>query len=250
MKTKKNQEPEEKGPFYYMFGRHDRTKWENIWWWITIIFWHRSIGKIPDFFREIKWAFQRVFRSHHSSDRDIWGLHDHLTPILLGKLKAFRASPLHGHPCTFCDWDPEDESGYGHIGMTKEDYDKAKAEGHYKGGGFDAWLETIDKMVFAFDFLCYYEDFDEKRRDAMLARYGLEYPHQKKPENRKVSYAYKTKDGGYMSSHLPPDDPDNKDREFLGEEVSYYNFDLEREYYKKVQEGLDLFAEYYLSLWD
>lgn len=246
---KKKPETDEKSFLDYMLESRKKTKWQKIWWWTTVIFWHRSIGKIPDFFREIKWAFQRTFRSNHASDRDIWGLADHLTPILLGKLKAFRASPLHGYPAAFCDWDPEDESGHGHVGMTKEDYDKAKAEGHYVGGGFDAWLEALDKMVFAFDFLCYYEDFNEKRRDAMLARHGLEYPHKKIPENRKVHYAYKSKDH-YMSSHLPPDDPDNKDREFLGEEISYYNFDLERKYYEKVQEGLELFAKYYLSLWD
>ena len=242
---KKNQENEEKSFLDYML--EDMREKENpILRWISIYFWHRPTTMIGDFFRGIKWSLQRFFRSHHSSDRDIWDLHSHLAPILLGKLKAFRASPLHGYPSCFSDWDEK----YGCGPYDKEEYDKAVEEGHILGGGFEAWLKTLDKMIFAFDFLTYYEHWDEKKRDAMLARHGLEYPHQKKPENRKINYAYKGKDGHFMSSHLPPDDPDNKNRTFLGEEISYYNFDLEREYYEKVQEGLSLFAKHFMSLWD
>jgi hypothetical protein len=84
----------------------------------------------------------------------------------------------------------------------------------------------------------------------MLNRYGLIYPHQKIPENRKVSYAYKNKDGNFMSSPLPPDDPENKENKFLGEEVSYYNFELESKYYDRALEGFKLFGKYFMNLGD
>jgi hypothetical protein len=248
-------EKEEKSFLDYMM-EEGRDKKENpILRKLSIIFWYRSIARIPDWYREVKWFFQRLFRSYHASDCDIWGLHDHLAPIILGKLKAFRASPLHGYPSIFSEWGYEgctDE--YGGMGMTKEEYDKAREAGDFVGGEFDAWLKTLDEMIFAFDFMTNYEASD-KKRDAMLARYGLEYPHKKIPENKRVNYVYRIgkkgeKDSHIMTSHVPPDDPENKNREYLGEDIGYYNFELERKYYERVQKGLSLFAKHFMSLWD
>ena len=237
-------EKKEKSFVDYML--EDKEKENPIWRWITIVFWYRSIRKVPEMLRRVKWFFQRMFRSYHSSDCDLWGLHDHLAPIILGKLKAFRAYPLHGYPAYFCDYD--ENSGW----ESKEKYDEALAKGEVAGGEFDAWLKTLDEMIFAFDFITYYECFD-KRRDKMLKRYGLEYPHKKIPENRRVHYVYKYGEGDdecTMTSHLPPDHPENKDRKYLGEDISYYNFDLEQKYYERVQKGLELFAKHFMSLWD
>jgi hypothetical protein len=162
--------------------------------------------------------------------------------MLLGKLKAFRAMPLHGYPSTFCEYSENEWP-------SREEYDKAVAKGEILGGEFDAWIKTLDEMIFAFDFLTHYEASD-KKRDAMLKRYGLEYPHQRIPENRSIHYNYRSKEGNFMSSDRPPTDPENAEYTFLGESVSYYNFKLEREYYERVQKGLDLFAKHFMSLWD
>ena len=53
-----------------------------------------------------------------------------------------------------------------------------------------------------------------------------------------------------LADYFNHTDWENKNRTFLGEEISYYNFDLEREYYERVQKGLQLFAKHFLSLWD
>jgi len=232
-------EKNEKTMFDYMLEDKDENP---VWELIARIFWYRSIKRIPDMFRRIKWFFQRMFRPYHASDCDLWGLADHLAPIILGKLKAFRAYPLHGYPANFCEYAENEWE-------SREKYDEALAKGDVVGGEFEAWLKTLDEMIFAFDFITHYEASD-KKRDAMLKRYGLKYPHQKIPENRQVHYAYRTKSGNFMSSHLPPNDPDNADHNFLGEEISYYNFDLEKEYYERVQGGLNLFAKYFMNLWD
>lgn len=247
---------EEKGFIDYML----RDKEENkVWRLITLIFWYRTLRKIPDAYRRIKWGFQRVFRASHASDCDIWGLHDHLAPILLRKMKAFREQKQHGFPCNFSEWGYEGcTDKYGGIGITKEEYDKARAKGEYVGGENEAWEKTIDEMVFAFDFLAHYDGYSkrgERKRDEMLARYSLEYPHQKIPENRTVGYVYEYGRGDDTHTVHTDETPEEikkkgKKYRYLGESVSYYNFDLERKYYDRVQAGLDLFAKYFTSLWD
>jgi hypothetical protein len=231
---------EEKGFLDHMFEEEEK---ENpVWRFLTTIFWYRTIRRIPDVLRSVKWFFQRIVRSHHSSDCDLWGLDNHLTPIIFKKLVAFRKQPLHGYPSCLSEY-------FENEWESKEKYDEAVTKGEMLGGGFEAWLKILDEMIFAFEFLTYYEASD-KKRDKMLAKYGLEYPHQKKPENKSISYSYRLPTGDFMSSHLPPDDPENAKNKFLGESASYYNFNLEREYYERVQKGLNLFAKHFMSLWD
>ena len=202
-----------------------------------------KLEKIGDAYRLVKYFLQKLFRPYHASDCDIWNLHNHLTPIILSKLIAFRNSSLSGYPSYFSLY-------AGNEWKSKEEYDEAIAKGKILGGGFDAWLKTLDEMIFAFEFIAYYEASD-KKRDKMLDKYELKYPHERIPENREVSYIYKSGPSkNVMMSDLPPDDSDNADREYLGESISYYNFDLESEYYKRANKGLELFAKHFMSLWD
>ena len=197
--------------------------------------------RLRDFYCLIKWGLQRLFRSHHASDCDLWGLYDRLTSIILPKLKAFRKIPLHGYPSSFCEWDEN-------IGMTKEEYDKAVKKGDVEGGESEAWLHVIDEMIFAFSFV-EMDSFDEKKRAKFFKDFDIIDPHAKVPEHRKVGYAYKTKDGNTCFSHLPPG-KEEKDWEYLGEDISYFNLDLHKEQYERVQNGLNLFAKHFMSLWD
>lgn len=204
-----------------------------------------KIEKVANAYRSIKWFLQKLFRSYHASDCDIWNFHDHLTPIILGKLIAFRNSPLHGYPGCFSEYCENEWK-------SKEEYDDAVDRGDILGGEQAAWLKVLDEMIFAFEFLNCYEASD-KKRDKMLKKYGLKYPHEKIPENRMVHYVYKYGEGEdehIMTSHIPPEDKENEKYTYLGEDISYYNFDLEREYYERVEKGMKLFAKYYLSLWD
>ena len=238
-------EKKEKSFIDYML--EDSRKDENPFWeFLARVFWYRTLAKIPDLYRWIKWSLQGLLRRNHIADCDTWEMAFHLAPIILAGLKAFRDSSRHGYPCCYCEY----EENYGW--QSKEEYEKEKAEGKVLGGGPEAWEKDVNEMVFAFDFYTNYEASD-KKRDAMLARYGLIYPHQKIPENRRVHYAYrygKEGDKHVMSSDRPPDDPENAEREFLGEDVSYYNFDLEMQYYERARKGAHLFAEHFLSLWD
>lgn len=216
-------------------GAHEISVFTRIKW---------KIEKIADAYRSIKWFLQKLFRSYHASDCDIWNFHSHLTPIILDKLIAFRNSPLHGYPGCFSEYCENEWK-------SKEEYDDAVKKGDILGGEQAAWLKVLDEIIFAFEFLNYYEASD-KKRDKMLNKYGLKYPHEKTLENKKIHYVYRFGEGEdthIMSSHLPPDKKKEK-YTYLGEDVSYYNFDLEREYYERVERGMKLFAKYYLSLWD
>lgn len=230
---------EEKTFADYMIGDPKYTIWDRIGW---------KWNKVKDFAYETKWFIQRLFRSYHASDCNLWGLGHHLAKVILGKLKAFRALPLHGCPMCFSEYD---EHGW----RSKEEYDEAIAKGEMSGGSDEAWLKTLDEMIFAFEFICYYDEGSEKDLAKFLKKYNLKYPHEEIPENRKVNYIYSFNnvDGkrNIMSSHLPPDDPENKEnRIYLGEDVHYYNFELEGEYWDRVQKGLQLFAKHFMSLWD
>jgi len=229
---------EEKSFIDYMIedGDHKISIFTKIKW---------KIEKIGHAYRCVKWSSQRVFRTHHASDCDLWGLSEHLAPIILGKLQAFKNMPRHGYPSFFSDYCKEEWG-------SKEEYEDAVAKGKVTGGDEEAWNKVLDEMIFAFEFITYYEAKD-KKRDRMLKKYGLKYPHEKTPESRTVHYVYKCgkdKDKHIMSSYLPPDDPANAKREYLGEDISYYNFNLEGEYYKRAQKGLELFAKHFMSLWD
>jgi len=146
---------------------------------------------IPQCFYDVKYFFQRIIRKHHSADIDLWGLDYHLARIILPKLKAFRSRDLHGHPASFCDWDEN-------IGISKEDYDKNFKEGVYVGGGQDAWLKTLDEMIYAFEYLLYSDSFDKKQKQ-FFEKYGYLDPYRETDDNLSWGWNYKSSDGGRMS---------------------------------------------------
>lgn len=223
---------------------------------------YRFFVNIPNFFKKIKWSLQRIFRKGHYSDLDLWGLDWRLNEIILPKLIAFRNQNLHGYPATFSEWDPEDDSGYGYMGMTKEEYDKAKAEGHYVGGGFDAWLATLDEMIYAFEHQAYSDDMDRKgnpskKRIAFFKKYGYLDPHRETEDNKSWSYLYKTPDGGRMScgQHdyeriIGKDKEKYKNHTLIGKFPSYYDKDADLEQQERAAKGFELFGRYFRNLWD
>lgn len=206
---------------------------------LTLVKW--KLENIWHSLNNVKWFFQKVFRTYHASDSDLWGLYEHLAPIILKKLKAFRSYPLSGYPTDFSEY-AENEW------KSKDEYDKAKADGQFVGGGMEAWLATLDEMIFAFEFIIMHDHWNEKKRQKFFDKYGLKDPDAMIPENKHVSYIYRTSDGTTTFLNRGPEK--EKDKTYLGENVFYYNMDLEQQYWDRVQKGLHLFAKYFLGLWD
>lgn len=198
-----------------------------------------KFDRIKDFFRKIKWFLQKIFRSHHSSDCDLWNLYSHLAPTILKKLKAFRDQKFNGYPSYFSEYRENEWS-------DKKEYEKAKEEGKIDGGGMDAWLEVLDEMIFAFEYIVDYDSYYNRER--FLKKYNLRDPHEKISENKKVSYIYRHGDN-LVSSDNPPE-KENRGYTYKGEAVTYYNIDLEIQYGERAQKGLDLFSKFFMNLWD
>jgi len=207
------------GPFYSLFKHH-----------------------IPGFIKEIKWCFQRLFRKHGCADIDFWGLDYHLAKIILPKLIAFRSQKLHGHPMDFSDWSEDDN-----IGMTKEEYDEAKAKGDFIGGGHEKWLEIIDEMIFAFEYLLYTDSFDKKEKK-FYEKYGYKNPYRETDDNLTWGYNYKTKNGDHCSSG--DSNLEEKGYIMIGKHKSYHDMELLREISVRAKKGFELFGKYFMNLWD
>ena len=238
-------------PIKNMFDFDEKIKVENFSDWLYRWFpipYRFFRHQIPQFFSDVKWFCQKVVRKHHTSDLELWGLDSHLAKIILPKLLAFRARDLHGYPNDFSDWD---EKSPGSMGLTKEEYDAAKAKGDYVGGGFDAWLHTLDEMIYGFEWFLYHEGYNRKEiklKDAFYKKYNYLDPHRETDDNLTWGYNYLTPDGNHC--YTSENNLEEKGYKMLSKSKSYYDSKLARVQVDRAQKGIELFGKYFMNLWD
>lgn len=234
-----------------MFDRYYNAKKRVSNWCVDYVPYlpYRIASEMISYFREMKWMMQRLLRSHHCSDRDLWSLSDRLSIFILPKLKAFRRSNLHGYPIDFCEYE---EPG---PWPSREEYEKDKAAGKVKGGEMEGWLSAIDEMIFAFEAILA-DEKGGKRQKQFFKKYNCDW-HAKKPENKSVHYEYKNTETGAHMMTGRRDTPPGEPWVLLGEKESlfgyrpyYYDYDLHAKIMKRAQNGLKLFGEYLTGLWD
>lgn len=186
----------------------------------------RPIYRIPFFIGEriddVRHFLQKLFHKNHTSYREIWNLHSYMAPYIYRKLKAFYEADRVSYPMAFSEYDER-------LFPSKEEYDKAMAEGVIVGGGSEGWENALREMLFAFDFYANADSGNKKQEKKFYKRWNLENPFEEKEENKHISSI-----------------------DFLndGERVFYHNFELEQKYYKRAQKGAELFGKYFTSLWD
>jgi len=90
------------------------------------------IRKIKNFVFKIKCILQKIFRTHHTSDAELWNLDYHLAKILYKKIKAFKKMERHGFPSEL-----------------RNEFE---------------WEEILDNILFSLAFLIY--DYDENTKIA------------------------------------------------------------------------------------
>lgn len=214
---------------------------------------YRIPTRLGDQLRIWKWGLQRIFRSYHASDRDMWELHDHLAEVILPKLVAFKKSYRHGMPIDFLDY--EENAGW----RNKEEYDADVAAGRIVGGGPEAWEATIDEMIFAFEFAMtrrsgkYERDFFKKypqynwKAKTEKARQVMRWAHMRNGSMQSLDEFEEPPEGTVKVSPGLVDLGDNDDKDYR---VYYHDMDLEIEAHKRAEKGLALFAKYFFSLWD
>lgn len=96
------------------------------------------IGRYPfRWIKEIYWFIQKIDRGY--SDCDLWGLYDHLSDIILPRLKSFRYSSRKGVPSSFV--------------LPMDDNELTESTKN--------WNKTLDKMIFAFEYISSNEGFEK-----------------------------------------------------------------------------------------
>jgi hypothetical protein len=158
--------------------------------------------------------------------KDTWSLDSTLNPIIAEGLKKFKevimGENVAGYPQQVIDEFPNPLSTHAVPGLIEDeeygvkrnpDYDKMDDE------YFNKWIEIIDKMIYAFE--------DEKNAPEIPDNYLEMHISEEANEN------------GYFPCEFEITDQEKYDNHKADDE----------EHHKKVQEGLDLFAKHYKSLW-
>lgn len=220
-------------------------------------FYHLFKTYIPNFWFWFKSVLQRIFSRNHLANVDIWNASYTLAPRILKTLQAFYDYEKHGYPTYFSEWGYEGcTDKHGGMGMTKEEYDEARAKDEFGGGEMEAWQATIREMIFAFEFAMYHDSFD-KKMDEFYKKWDLKNPFRKTPDNLSWSYSFKSKDGGKMLCDQEDFDKygsveafEKEGYTFLSKSRSYHDFDALKEYDKRAEKGMRLFSKFYWNLWD
>ena len=202
-----------------IFKGEEDTKLEKFDMWIYdhIPHWlYRAPFRVKDFYHEVRYFLQKVFRLNHTSDKELWNLSSYIIKFIYPKLKLFISMRRMGYPSIFSDYD--EHSGF----LNKEDYDKYIASGEMLGGGEKAWELILNEMLFACEYVRH--DDDENKFKTFYKDWKLEDPREEKIENLSKS--------------------------FLDGEPFYYNTKLEMKYGERAQKGLELLGKHMLSLWD
>jgi len=200
------------------------------------------IFQIPGYLREVQYLLQRWFRRHHMSDNQLYGFGPYMAKILLPKLKTLRALEVSQIPPDFYE--------LAELPMvTLEQYEKARAEGKILGTGKVGWLETIEEMIYAFEFLLYHESGD-KKQEAFYKKYGLVDPYAEVEDNAFWSYHCTNPTGDYVGCGPSDYERVKNDSRYVihGKTKEYCNLKAIRQNWMRATKGLQLFGKYFWAL--
>lgn len=187
---------------------------------------------------EIKWFFQKILRPDHVSDCELWNLGNHLAEIIYYKLKRFKRMERHGYPIGFSEYNPDDPAW-----PSKKAYDADIKSGKIVGGGPDMWEKYIDEMIFAFGWQLAEGEWKKSERRWVHKNIGLWLQEEKEKFSTKELLQGK----------------DQKINEWIEDwkrakinymQVHNYPRELKWEMYKRADNGLKIFGEYFRGLWD
>ena len=201
--------------------------------------------RIYDKLWDFKYVLQRIFRSNHLADVDIFNLNSYLANKILNGLYAFKKMNKRGYPACFSEYSE-------HCGYTKEEYEKAKEKGEVIGGEEKKWEEYIDEMIYAFEYVK--ADSNYKFEKKFFEKYNCNW-HEEKPENLCIhKWYFNPEQEVYMivsDGDEIPGEPwvfDDSKKHFNYE--FYYDMELHKKCGERAQKGLELFGKYFWNLWD
>lgn len=173
-----------------------------------------KMGKFP------KYAPQKI--DVRIDDFDVWNLDSTLAQIILPALLHLK-SVKHGVPNEFANVGGEDFDYQKSFDFYMDSHDWAFSE------GLKEWDNVLDKMIWAFEQI-------------VINTVDKKYAHGK------PNYKFKKSDYKFLN----PITNQVEDTFNIVNENEDYWFDHEGQqlHMNRIQEGLDLFAKYYRSLWD
>lgn len=156
-------------------------------------------------------------------DYDTWSMDSTLAPIILPMLKQLKATK-HGIPSDFIhdqDIDMSDHSYYGTSDMFPETLEE------FRGISIRNWDAVMDKMIWSFQTLV-----DDENKPGYWEPYWVVMTEEEIQQE--------------IIDH-----PNCALRQMMGDERPQYKVDRieQAEFYRKQQEGFELFGKYYRSLW-
>ena len=200
-----------------------------------------------DLYYDIKYKVQRIFRRHHLSDIDLWGFDSTMAEWIYPRLKAFINKERHGFPGIFSEFNKNEWE-------NRESYDKAIVDGTHLGGGDEAWEQTLQEILFAFEWKLYFENYStESQRDNFCKKWNLKNPFTKNLENKSIQYKYECLEPNLAFCISDAPDLDKKEPEkysYTGRIVSYHNVKANIEIQERAQKGFELFGKFFLNFWD
>jgi hypothetical protein len=164
--------------------------------------------------------------------QDLWEGNVTLAKVIYPFLKKYRnlykgKNPMCGYPMAFSS-------------------DPLKPEGPDNPDRFNEWLLCLDKMVYAFGWIAKNHDWDGPE----VKNYHKEYTQLLKPYRKELKKLAKLDDERFASTKLRALNSLEWDRrsEITRPVFEKYHKKFE-EHHIKLQEGIDLFAKYFGSLW-
>jgi hypothetical protein len=194
----------------------------------------------------MRMSLQRIFRSNHLADCDIWEAGYTIAKQSLKIVKAFKDYDRHGIPSIFSEYHENEWK-------SKEEYDKAIADGKMLGGGQDAWEKVLDHIIMALEYKANEGNKAKLEEEWWIKYFGMNPYDESNRCNKYEKYEFRYKDdnkniGCHMTFDSPPEDPERC--EYIKKEICYGNSELVRYAEELVQEGFELFGKYCTAMWD
>lgn len=210
---------------------------------IDVFYYVQRKFKDSKFFIRMTW--QRLTRRDHVADHDIWGVNSVFIEKMYPYVKAFvKAKWRHGYYVLPKFYRSDDPNDY--------DTEAAIAE----------WERVLNEILFAFEFM-YQEEFSNKRAKILEAKLKRQHGDWEAPipKNRSLSMFAMSRDNGDGTSTLVGnyEDLTEEEKERLEKEhgkdwveecAFYYDHDLHTKLYSRAMEGMKLFGEYVMAMWD
>lgn len=190
---------------------------------------------LDSWYWKCRYIIQKIYRNNHLSDLDEFECYSGLIKIILPRIEAFVKLNKHGTPI---------------FDNELSDIERAKK-----------WDDILSKIQFSFEFF-YQDSFIDRKAKRLQAKIKRKYGdwEAKTKENETYFFMVHDKDQKLGTIKFSKEELTDEnieqlkqekcERMGLNQEPFYYDVELYNKISKEAVEGIKLFGEYFLNLWD